>query len=143
MKEEIFVSVIISTITKFVEIFGLPRWWWFNEPAWQGREHIRDEGSIPQLGRSPGGEYGNPFQHRVTKSRTLLKWLSTHHRLYLEHILFSINYSWMIVPNISLPFLQLPHSGAWGGGQTIWLIMMLDVVFDFAIILCLIQDLEI
>ena len=50
---------------------------------------IRDMGSIPELGRSPGGEHGNPFQysclenlmdrgiwwaavHRVTKSRTKL-----------------------------------------------------------------------
>ena len=53
-------------------------------------EDIRDEGSIPGLGRSPGGEHGNPFQysclenlmdrgpwwaviHTVTKSGTQLK----------------------------------------------------------------------
>ena len=57
-------------------------------------EDIRDEGSIPGLGRSPGGEHGNPFQysrlenlmdrgpwwaviHTVTKSGTQLKWLSS------------------------------------------------------------------
>ena len=51
--------------------------------------------SIPALGRSPGGEHGNPLQysclekpmdrgawwatvHGVTKSRTGLKWLSMH-----------------------------------------------------------------
>ena len=51
---------------------------------------IRDTGSIPGLGRSPGGKHGNPLQyscmenaldrgawwatvHRVAKSRTLLK----------------------------------------------------------------------
>ena len=56
-----------------------------NLPANAG--DIRDAGLIPGLGRSPGGEYGNPFQysclenpmdrgawqsivHRVTKSRT-------------------------------------------------------------------------
>ena len=56
---------------------------------------IRDAGSIPGLGRSPGGKHGNPLQyscmenaldrgawwatvHRVAKSRTLLKWLSMH-----------------------------------------------------------------
>ena len=56
---------------------------------------IRDVGSIPGLGRFPGGGNGNPFQysclknpmnrgawwatvHLVAKSQTWLKWLSTH-----------------------------------------------------------------
>ena len=56
---------------------------------------VRNLGSIPGLGRSPGEENGNPFQysylknpmdrgawwaavHRVTKSRRRLKWLSKH-----------------------------------------------------------------
>ena len=56
---------------------------------------IRDTGSIPELGRSPGGGHGNPLQysclenlmdrraweaavHWVTKSWTQLMWLSTH-----------------------------------------------------------------
>ena len=56
---------------------------------------IRDVGSIPGSGRSPGGGHGSPLQysclenpkdrgawwatvHRVTKSRTRLKRLSTH-----------------------------------------------------------------
>jgi len=56
---------------------------------------IRDAGSIPGSGRSPGGGHGNPLQysclenpmdrgtwwaavHKVAKSRTLLKQLSTH-----------------------------------------------------------------
>ena len=56
---------------------------------------IRDAGSNPGLGRSPGGGHGNPLQysclenpmdrgawwatvHRVTKSRTQLKRLGTH-----------------------------------------------------------------
>ena len=55
----------------------------------------RDTGSIPGSGRSSGGGHGNPLQysclenpidrgawrttvHRLTKSRTRLKWLSTH-----------------------------------------------------------------
>ena len=61
-------------------------------------------GSIPGLGKSPGGGHGNPCQyscledpmdrggwqatvHRVTKSQTCLKWLSTAHtvRLGLTH----------------------------------------------------------
>ena len=56
---------------------------------------IRDAGSIPGLGRSPGGGHGNPLQysclenpmdrrawratiHKVAKSQTWLKQLSTH-----------------------------------------------------------------
>ena len=55
---------------------------------------IRDLGSIPELGKSPGGEHGNPLQcsclenstdtgawwatvHRVAKNCTQLKTLST------------------------------------------------------------------
>ena len=58
-------------------------------------EDIRDMGSIPGSGRSPGGGHGNPLQysclenptnreawlatvHRVTKSRTQLKRLIMH-----------------------------------------------------------------
>ena len=64
-----------------------------NLPANAG--DIRDTGSIPGLGRSPGGGNGNPFQysclenpmdrgawratvHGVTQSQTRLKRLSTH-----------------------------------------------------------------
>ena len=64
-----------------------------NPPANAG--DIRDTGSIPESGRSPGGEHGNPFQYSclenphgqrslvgyypwVAKSRTQLKQLSTH-----------------------------------------------------------------
>ena len=63
-------------------------------------EDIRDAGSIPESGRSPGGGHGNPLQysrmenpmdrgawqamvHRVTKSRTRLRRLGMHaHVLY-------------------------------------------------------------
>ena len=61
--------------------------------------HIRDTGSIPGLGRSPGGGQGNPLQysslensmdreawratiHSVTNSQIQLKWLSTHVSIY-------------------------------------------------------------
>ena len=64
-----------------------------NLPANAG--DIRDASSIPEPGRSPGEGHGNPLQysclenhmdrgdwqstvHRVTKSQTRLKWLSTH-----------------------------------------------------------------
>ena len=64
-----------------------------NLPASAG--YLRDASSIPGLGRSPEGGHGNPLQysslenpmdkgawqataHRVTKSQTQLKRLSTH-----------------------------------------------------------------
>ena len=57
---------------------------------------VRDMGSIPGLGRFPGGGHSNPLQysclenpvdrgawqaivHRVTKSQIPLKWLSMQH----------------------------------------------------------------
>ena len=62
---------------------------------------VRDVGSIPGSGRSPGGGHGNPLQcfclenpldrgawratvHRVIQSRTRLKRLSTHAGFWLE-----------------------------------------------------------
>ena len=64
-----------------------------NTPANAG--DARDMGSIPELGRSPGGGHGNPLQfsclenpmnrggwqdtvHRIPKSRTQLKQLNMH-----------------------------------------------------------------
>ena len=61
---------------------------------------MRDTGSVPRLGRSPGGGHSNPLQysclenlldggawqatvHRVAKSWTRLKWLSAHSRWLL------------------------------------------------------------
>ena len=68
-----------------------------NPPASAG--DIRDAGSIPGSGRSPGGGHGNPLQyaclknpmnrgawwatvHRVSWSQTWLKWLSTHAHMF-------------------------------------------------------------
>ena len=71
------------------------------EPAYQRRLDMRDAASIRGSGRSPGEGNGTPLQysclehlmdrgawratvHGVTKSRTCLKWFSTHARyLYL------------------------------------------------------------
>ena len=64
-----------------------------NSPASAG--DVRDAGSVPGSGRSPGGQHGNPLQysclgnpmdrgtwrataHRVAKSQVRLKSLSTH-----------------------------------------------------------------
>ena len=68
-----------------------------NLPANAG--DVRNEGSIPGLGKFPGGVHGNPFQyfclenpmdrgdwqatvHRVTESWIQLKQLSTQHMLF-------------------------------------------------------------
>ena len=70
--------------------------WWLSskESAWDAGV-AQAVGLIPELGRSPGGENGNPLHysclenpmdrgdwlakvHRVTKSLTLLKQCSTH-----------------------------------------------------------------
>ena len=65
--------------------------------------NARDVGSIPRLGRSPGGGYGNPLQysclenpidrgacratvHSVAKSWTQLKQLSTYAGMGMEDI---------------------------------------------------------
>ena len=64
---------------------------------------VRDEGSSPGSGRFPGGGHGNPLQysclenpmdrgawratvHRVTKSQTQLKRLSTHACMILRMV---------------------------------------------------------
>ena len=69
-----------------------------NPPANVG--DITDPGSIPGLGKSPGGGHDNPLQHsclenpmdrgtwqatvpRVTKSQTRLKQLSMHTCIYM------------------------------------------------------------
>ena len=67
-----------------------------NPPA--NVENVRDMGSIPEWGRSPGGGHGNPLQYSclenpmdrgacratalgVAQSWTRLKWRSTQHEL--------------------------------------------------------------
>ena len=69
---------------------------------------LTDVDSIPGLGRFPGGGHGNPLQyswlenpmdrgacwatvHRVAKSRTRLKWLSTHTRGCFERKITEVN----------------------------------------------------
>ena len=64
-------------------------------------KEIRDESSVPESGRSPGGRHGNPLQcsclenpmdrgawwatvHRVAKSQTWLEWLSM--QAYIKYI---------------------------------------------------------
>ena len=93
------VSTNMSTLENYFVSFtdpkGLPRWHWWSRSHLSMQETKRDMGSVPGLGRSPGGEHGNPLQysclenpmdrgawratvHRVTKSHTQLKQFSTH-----------------------------------------------------------------
>ena len=86
---------IIITITDYN---GLPSWLNSKESACNAKA-TGDVGLIPGLGRSLGGEHGNPLQysclenlmdrggwqatvHGVAKSWTWLKWLSTHVYMY-------------------------------------------------------------
>ena len=48
------------------------------EPANEG--HIRDEGSIPWLGRSPRGGHGNPLQYSCLENPTdrIVWWAMVH-----------------------------------------------------------------
>ena len=43
-------------------MFGLP-WWLSGKESTCNAGDTRDTGSIPELGRPPGGEYGNPLQY--------------------------------------------------------------------------------
>ena len=78
---------------------------------------LRDTGSVPGLGRFPGGGNGNPLQypclnnpmdretwwvtvHRVTKSRTRLRQFSTHEQLLkLENVKHRSQLRSICVPN--------------------------------------------
>ena len=85
-----------------------------NPPANAG--DLRDVGSIPGLGRSPGGRHGNQLRyfylenpldrgawratvHGVAKSQTQLKWLSVHATLFFKCLIicFVLNFphDWM------------------------------------------------
>ena len=74
-------------------LFQERSWWLSGKESTCTAGDAGDTSSIPESGRSPGGEHGNPFQHsclenpldrgawqatvhRVTKSQTRLKQLS-------------------------------------------------------------------
>ena len=84
-----------------------------NPPANEGE--VRDTGSIPGLGRCPGGEHGNPAPvflpgesheqrslegyNGVAQSQTRLKWLSKHTYTYTQiHIHLRDNF---YIPNLN------------------------------------------
>ena len=92
-----------------------------NLPANAG--DLRDEGSIPRSGRSPGGGHSNPFQysclenpmdredwqatvHRVAQSPTGVKRLSVHGVLqHCSQILYHLSHQGN--SSNSIPFLHL------------------------------------
>ena len=84
-------------ICPFVSVRGLP-WWLRDKESACSAGNTGDMGLIPGLGRSSGGGNSNPFQyscwensmdreawwatiHRVAKSQTWLRQLSTHTRM--------------------------------------------------------------
>ena len=92
-------SIIYSTYT-YTTSLGLVVLVVKNLPSNAG--DIRDMGLNPGWGRSPGGGHGNPLQdsclenlmdsgawlavlHRVTQSRTWLRWLSTYY-MFIIHL---------------------------------------------------------
>ena len=59
---------------------GIPRWRPCKEPA--SARDIRDVGSIPGSGRSPGGGYGSPLQYScLENSMDRGAWLTTVHEV--------------------------------------------------------------
>ena len=93
-----------------------------NLPANAG--DVRDAGSIPGWGRSPGVGNGNPLQysclenltdrgawwatiHRVAKSQTWLKWLSTQHT-QLSHFPVTFLSLWTILLTVPTQFHVIP-----------------------------------
>ena len=93
---------------------GVPRdWTWHHMLALRANARgVRDSGSIPGLGRFPGGGNGNPLQyscwespidrgawwatvHSIAKSWTLLKWLSMH--AYICIYIYVYNLKWITI----------------------------------------------
>ena len=83
-------------------------WWPSSKESTYGAGDVGDMGSIPGVGKSPGGRHGNPLQysclenhmdrgawwatiHRVTKNQTQLKHLSTHTQALLTRNIYYFN----------------------------------------------------
>ena len=88
-------SVCSLILILYKRVHGLPRWHQCVKNPLANAGDLRDVGSIPGSGRSPGGGHCKPLQyscrenpvdrgawwatvHRVAKSQTCLKQLSTH-----------------------------------------------------------------
>ena len=95
-KSQIFLVWVLSLLflASGIEHFGLP-WCFSSKESARNARDARDAGSIPGLGKCPGGGHGNALQHscrenpvdrgawqvtvhRIAKSRTRLKQLSKH-----------------------------------------------------------------
>ena len=103
------------------------------EPIYQCRD-ARDLGSIPGLGRSPGGGHSNSclensclenptdrgawwaIVYRVAKSVTQLKWLSTHARILGRDPGKLSNLAKRPKPSFEIPSSAKDKRGCWGSG---------------------------
>ena len=107
-RDQYFLLIEVQLIYNIVNIYTLPQWLSNKESACNAGA-AEDAGSIPGSGRSPGGGQGNPLQysclqnpkdrgawqatvHGITKSQTLLKWLSTY--IYISSVQFSSVAQW-------------------------------------------------
>ena len=125
-------SPLVCKVFFLVNIFYNTTWWGFSGGSVEKKppemqEMQADMGLIPGLGTSPGEGNGNPLQyscllcpwripcgdrgvwqaivHRVSKSRTRLKWLSTH-----THIPYGV---WLVVSvDLELQICRA-NSGTW------------------------------
>ena len=94
-------------------LFQERSWWLSGKESTCTAGDAGDTSSIPESGRSPGGEHGNPFQHSclenpkdrgawwaivhgIAKSQTWLKWLRMHRPYSKGHhqLLFSLQGLW-------------------------------------------------
>ena len=58
-----YMCILCMYVCMYMYMYGFPGGASDKEPACQSKRHIRDAGSVPGLGRSPGGGHGNPLQY--------------------------------------------------------------------------------
>ena len=111
---------------------------------------VRDAGSIPLLGRSPGEGHSNPLQyfclenpmdkgarwtiHKVTQSRTWLTWLSTHADRHVVRKCFQNAQR----PNLRfVSTVEHPWAGAHADtGRLNQICLLRDATSDLCLVLC-------
>ena len=121
-KQEVPCTQWIRTTSNIMPLYrGFPGDASGKEPACQCKRH-RDMALSPGLERSPRGGHGNPLHypclanpmdrgawqdtvHGVAKSRTRLKWLSTHALLYRKRSQFTFLFYYWILGMFTFSFL--------------------------------------
>ena len=58
-----YMCILCMYVCMYMYMYGFPGGASDKESACQSKRHIRDAGSVPGLGRSPGGGHGNPLQY--------------------------------------------------------------------------------